>query len=311
MVRKLARNGRHWVVIQYSHSASPLRFGNKSLNLRSRQPRPIGPRCQAPLFPHHNASLLQLRPADSLAQALESGRRTQLAGSTLPVLNLCFEHITGVVAPDKHFESALQPQRVGPVLSGPLWRGCAILLIRLRNLLRPALGSAAASPAKGRTCLRSASSAYVCLRQSMCTPIRLQPTRAAKEPPRGDRQMGPPFRMYRRLDTNKRETNKSPAASLRSPPAWNEGLNQVIQSTTVTAFIQPTKKSERRPASPQKPASCPLRFPILACLGSKTAISMSGKFSLSWTLQKKTNHLRTAACLRASMTVRAHSETYM
>jgi len=75
--------------------------------------------------------------------------------------------------------------------------------------------------------------------------------------------MGPPFRIYRRLDTNKHETNKSPAASLRSPPAWNERLNQVIQSTTVTALIQPTKKSERRPASPEGPASCPLRFAIL------------------------------------------------
>ena len=81
MVSKLACNGRHWVVIQYSHSASPLRFGNQSVNLRSRQPRPIGPRCQAPLFRHHGASLLQLHPADSHAQALEPGRRTQLAGS--------------------------------------------------------------------------------------------------------------------------------------------------------------------------------------------------------------------------------------
>ena len=55
---------------------------------------------------------------------------------------------------------------------------------------------------------------------------------------------------------SERETTKSPAASLRSPPAWNEGLKQMIQSTTVTALIQPTKKSERRPA-------CPLRFAIL------------------------------------------------
>ena len=50
--------------------------------------------------------------------------------------------------------------------------------------------------------------------------------------------------------------------SFPSQPTY-EGLNQVIQSTTVTALIQPTKQSERRPASPEGPASCPLRFAIL------------------------------------------------
>ena len=102
-----------------------------------------------------------------------------------------------------------------------------------------------------------ASSAYVCLRQSVCTPIRLQPKRAAKEPPHGDRQMGP-LRMYRRLDTNKCETNKSPAASIRSPPAWKERLNQVIQSATA----QPHHKDL------QAVLCAP---PFCDCLGSKTA----------------------------------------
>ena len=58
----------------------------------------------------------------------------------------------------------------------------------------------------------------------------------------------PPLRMYRRLDTDKCETNKSPAASLRSPPAWNEGLNQ-SDSVDHCHCTHSTNKKERNTPS--------------------------------------------------------------
>ena len=107
---------------------------------------------------------------------------------------------------------------------------------------------------------------------------------SAKEPPRGDRQMGPPFRMYRRLDTNKRETTTQlPFA----PPAWNEGLKQMIQSTTVTALIQPTKMSERRPASPKGSQAV-----LCASLyeGSTNARALKAKEYLATVNEKSLDH---------------------
>ena len=157
-------------MIQYSHPASPLRFGNQSLDLRPGQPRAKSPRCQVPFFRQHDiSSLPRLHPTDSLAQALESNRRTQLAGSTLPVLR---RHVL-VPRSRQNLERAqdllhapvqprsIQPQRVVPAPSGPPWRCLSILKVRLhcsgrfalREFKRPALrSSAAASPADGRTC---------------------------------------------------------------------------------------------------------------------------------------------------------------
>ena len=200
MVPKLACNGCHWVVIQYSHSASPLRFANQSQST-SVLVSHIGPRCQVPLFGIMAPAscncilriLLRKRLGPAGARSLREARFQCFAGTYL-----C--HVAGNTSIERKIFRFI-PQRVGPAPSGPLWRGCAILLIRpdelpelnrcsgrfaFRELLRPALSRAAASPAEGRTCLRSTSSAYVCLCQSACTPIRLQPKRAAKEPPRGD-----------------------------------------------------------------------------------------------------------------------------
>ena len=198
MVRKLACKtvmiGLSFM-IQYSHPASPLRFGNQSLDLRPGQPRAKSPRCQVPFFRQHDISgLPRLHPTDSLAQALESNRRTQLAGSTLPVLR---RHVL-VPRSRQNLERAqdllhtrvqprsIHPQRVVPAPSGPLWRCFSILQVRLdelpelkhgsgrfalREFKQPALrSSAAASPADGRTCLRSINikCLHVCVCVSQC-----------------------------------------------------------------------------------------------------------------------------------------------
>ena len=216
-------NSHLWVVIhdsliQYSHPASPLRFGNQflSTSVLVSQPRAKSPRCQVPLFRQHDiSSLPRLHPTDSLAQALESDRCTQLVGSTLPVLR---RHVL-VPRSRQNLERAqdllrtrvqprsIHPQRVVPAPSGPLWRCFSILQVRLDELpelkhgsgrfalkefKRPALrSSAAASPADGRTCLRSINTKCLHVCVCLCQSVRLKPKRAAKEPPRGDHQMGP------------------------------------------------------------------------------------------------------------------------
>ena len=177
----------------------------------------------------------------------------------------------------------IQPQRVGPAPSGPLWRGCAILLIRpnelpelnhcsgrfaLRDLLRPALGSAAASPAAGRTCLRSTSSAYVCLCQSACTPIRLQPKRAAKEPPRGDRHFAC---IAGWIQTSARPTSHPHLPFAAHLHGMRGSIKWFSRPLSLHSSNQQNQKSAKNAQPHHKDLQAVLcASPFWACLGSKT-----------------------------------------
>ena len=106
--------------------------------------------------------------------------------------------------------------------------------------VRPALGSA-----EGRTCLRSTSSVCVRLRQSVCTPIRLQPKRAAKATTWRSSDGSTPH------VSHKQARDQQVTCSFHSQPTCMEGEAQSGDSV------------DHCPASPQGPASRPLRSAVL------------------------------------------------